>query len=136
MEELFGLIENRDLWTYWHKKVITWLRNYKLVFDMMETMVANMERKADFSMAKMKYVIVANTYIGQICLSLVPAQIPAYKLFLHLDGPLSRAPTLCHDNQSHTGQALVPKLLVTSNYLTCKIKHFICFQKFLSHRTT
>jgi hypothetical protein len=23
MEELFGLIENRDLWTYWHKKVIT-----------------------------------------------------------------------------------------------------------------
>jgi hypothetical protein len=54
MQELFGLIQNRDLWTYWHENVVFRLRNYKLVFDMMEAMVANMERKPDFSMVKMR----------------------------------------------------------------------------------
>jgi hypothetical protein len=54
MDELLGLIGNRDLWAYWHEDVVNRLRNYKLVIDLMELMVSNMERRENFSMAELK----------------------------------------------------------------------------------
>jgi hypothetical protein len=54
LDQITKLVLDRDLWAYWHEHVVYRMRNYQLVFTMMEVMVDNMNRRENFSVAKLQ----------------------------------------------------------------------------------
>jgi hypothetical protein len=54
LDRLCKLVLSPELWAYWHEHVVYRLRNYQLVFDMVEIMVAHMNGRESYSKEKLQ----------------------------------------------------------------------------------